>query len=260
MYYDKIGRLIGENYNRGLTGAGDAFSSKLTEAPFIEYLLQKVKEYMDGSLKTDTTQFVDSGVSNFIEKLKSKTKDTLRQTIEDTATSNNETALNPLEEKKTDEKEKEKEKETKQSGEEKIKILTNFKKPVEDKPGSKKNSHKKLIETLRLKRKTDSTEIKQKEEAIKPKEKYSYNADKERNVTKTIFTDGVKYVVQVSSWKNKRIAEKQKKLLEEMGYNAFITQVYIKRKHGTWNRVRVGYFNSLREAKKIEREIRRKIK
>lgn len=253
LYYDKIGKLIGENYNRGLTGAGDAFSKKLSKDPFVGFLLQKVKDYLEGNLETDSTQAVDTGVSDFIAKLKSKAKDSLEQTKKDTVAS-----IPVVENSPVEIKQPEKELTTNQSKEQ-IKILTDTKKPKVADSGSKKTIKSRVTETLTLKRKTDSTAEKNKRETKKSK-KYVYNDKKERNVTKTIFTDGEKFVVQVSSWKNKRIAEKQKNKLIEMGYDAFITQVYIKRKRGTWNRVRVGYFDSLKEAKKVEREIRRKIK
>ncbi len=87
-----------------------------------------------------------------------------------------------------------------------------------------------------------------------------YNQQNERNVTRTIFTDGNLFTVQVSSWRHKRYAERQVKKLKELGYNAFVVRAYIKKFHGYWNRVRVGYFKTLKEAKNIQRKLRRILK
>ncbi len=155
------------------------------------------------------------------------------------------------------EKKEEKRVEDKSNRKEKINIIPLPQKedlpPVNLFPKSKK--YKSVIKLK--KHKKDSTKTSGK--PITPK-KYVYNSDKERPATKTIFTDGTKFVVQVSSWKNRRIAEKQVAKLKKLGYDAFIMQVYIKKKRGTWNRVRVGYFDTLREAKRAERAIRKVIK
>lgn len=83
-----------------------------------------------------------------------------------------------------------------------------------------------------------------------------YNIDNESNVTPTIFSDGNLFVVQVSSWKTASVAKNELVKLEAKGYNAFIHEVYINSKRATYNRVRVGFFNSLNEAKEIERKIK----
>ena len=76
---------------------------------------------------------------------------------------------------------------------------------------------------------------------------YSYN--NEYNVEGTIFSDGALYCYQVSSWKNKSVAEKEVQKLIKKGFNAFIMQAKIGNDKNIWYRVRVGFFNSLEEAK-----------
>lgn len=74
-----------------------------------------------------------------------------------------------------------------------------------------------------------------------------YNLNAERNIKGTIFTDGNKYCLQLSSWKIKSRADKEVARLKSKGENAFIVEANIPSKGGTWYRVRVGYFNSLEE-------------
>lgn len=78
----------------------------------------------------------------------------------------------------------------------------------------------------------------------------NYDAGKERKVKGVIFTDGKLFVVQKSSWREKIKAEAEVNKLKVKGENAFITEVEIPSKGGTWYRVRIGYFQTLEEAEK----------
>ncbi len=71
---------------------------------------------------------------------------------------------------------------------------------------------------------------------------------KDVSITDRIYYDGQKYTVQISSWRSKTIAEHEAQRLNKLGFDAFIYRVYIKSKDGTWNRVRIGYFDSKNEA------------
>lgn len=104
---------------------------------------------------------------------------------------------------------------------------------------------------------TEEKPIETPQDVIEQKRSSNYNLDNERNETNTIFTDGNLFVVQVSSWKTSSVAKNEVDKLIKRGYNAFIHEVYIEAKRATYNRVRVGYFNSLNEAKEIERNIKR---
>jgi hypothetical protein len=76
----------------------------------------------------------------------------------------------------------------------------------------------------------------------------------EKQITSQIYFDGTSYTVQVSSWKNKTIAEKEVKRLRAENFDAFIYRVYLEDKDGTWNRVRIGYFSSRKEAEDFIRK------
>jgi cell division septation protein DedD/nucleoid DNA-binding protein len=63
-----------------------------------------------------------------------------------------------------------------------------------------------------------------------------------------VYFDGKVYTVQVSSWRNSAIAEREVEKLRKREFDAFIYQIYLESKSSTWNRVRIGYFNSVTEA------------
>jgi len=67
-------------------------------------------------------------------------------------------------------------------------------------------------------------------------------------ITDRIYFDGKKYTIQVSSWKSRTIAEHEVQRLKKKGFDAFIYKVFIKSKDATYNRVRVGYFDTKNEA------------
>lgn len=88
-------------------------------------------------------------------------------------------------------------------------------------------------------------------------EDYDFNS--EQLVYKTIFTDGKKFCIQVSSWKENQKAEREVNKLKNMGYQAFMVKVNIPGR-GIWYRVRIGYFSSLEEAKEFYNKIKAMIK
>ncbi len=74
------------------------------------------------------------------------------------------------------------------------------------------------------------------------------------NVASRIYTDGVQFTVQSSSWRSTSIAEHEVRKLKKRGFDAFIVKVFIKSKGSTWNRVRIGYFNTRKEAEEFLRK------
>ncbi|MCF6270109.1 MAG: SPOR domain-containing protein [Melioribacteraceae bacterium] len=75
--------------------------------------------------------------------------------------------------------------------------------------------------------------------------------ENDKNITKRIYFDGERYTVQSSSWRSTTIAEREVSKLKKRGFDAFIYKVYIASKNGTWNRVRIGYFNTQKEAEEF---------
>ena len=83
-----------------------------------------------------------------------------------------------------------------------------------------------------------------------------YDNAHETNPESTIFTDGVLYCFQVSSWRHQSYAEEQAGKLKDEGHNAFVVEAHPASIGGTWFRVRIGYFNSLSEARDYMRKMK----
>jgi len=79
----------------------------------------------------------------------------------------------------------------------------------------------------------------------------------EEEVAPNIYYNGSSYNVQVSSWKNKSVAQREVSKLSKRGFPAFIMKVYIPKFEGTWHRVRLGPFENLTEAKKAQSKIKK---
>ena len=71
-------------------------------------------------------------------------------------------------------------------------------------------------------------------------------------VNNTIYYDGKSYNFQVSSWRDKLKAETEVKRLRALGMNTFIVEAYLPQKGGKWYRVRVGSFNTEKEAQEYK--------
>lgn len=70
----------------------------------------------------------------------------------------------------------------------------------------------------------------------------------EKQVRNLIFYQNGKYSIQVSSRRSKIKAEQYAKKLRNVGYNAFIVKTYLSKLKSTWYRIRIGFFNSIKEA------------
>lgn len=82
-----------------------------------------------------------------------------------------------------------------------------------------------------------------------------YNADNERHVGNMIFTDGNQYCFQVSSYRTRERAERDAQKYRNMGYDVFVVEANLPSLDGIWYRVRIGYFDSLSEARIKRSEI-----
>ncbi|HSW55760.1 MAG TPA: OmpA family protein [Ignavibacteriaceae bacterium] len=88
-----------------------------------------------------------------------------------------------------------------------------------------------------------------------PRTNSEYNFTVERNTGNMIFTDGNLYCIQVSSFRYRSEAENHAQRLRNLGENAFVVEANLPELDGIWYRVRVGYFNSLSEAKDIREKV-----
>ena len=76
-----------------------------------------------------------------------------------------------------------------------------------------------------------------------------YDVLNERHIADMIYTDGELYCFQISSFRDKNVADKEVKNLILDGHNAFVIEAYPFNNYQVWYRIRVGYFNTLEEAK-----------
>lgn len=89
---------------------------------------------------------------------------------------------------------------------------------------------------------------------IPPSPTNKYNDENEKLADSNIFTDGNSFVVQESSWKIEQRATTQASKLKAIGYKSFVT-IKTFSNGETWYRVRIGYFESITEAKKIQAKL-----
>lgn len=89
-----------------------------------------------------------------------------------------------------------------------------------------------------------------------PVKSTSYNPDTDKNVKGNIWSDGNLFVIQVSSWKTKSVADNEVSKLKTNGHSAFVFEKYVPSKKSTYNRVRIGYFNTLEEAQEYAKKLK----
>lgn len=90
---------------------------------------------------------------------------------------------------------------------------------------------------------------------VKKSNTTEYQVENETNPEGVIFTDGNLYCFQISSWKNKATAESEADKLLAAGHKAYVQEAYIDARRGTWYRVRIGFFNTLQEAKDYQNNL-----
>jgi len=76
-----------------------------------------------------------------------------------------------------------------------------------------------------------------------------YDVELEKQIGNMIFTDGNVYCFQVAAFRNRKQADNEVINLRNKGENAFVVEADIPALNGIWYRVRIGYFDSLQEAK-----------
>jgi cell division protein FtsN len=68
---------------------------------------------------------------------------------------------------------------------------------------------------------------------------------------------GKNYVIQVASFQDRKLAETFASNLRKKGYNAFVEKAFVEWKGGNWYRVRIGFFDSIEQAKKTAEKLKR---
>lgn len=249
LFYDERSRLIGEVSKPRLSGSGEVFSLPLLDNTRIKFILEKAGELIGENISVsdieEENQYTKPDTS-FFDLINSR-KDTssLVSAEELSRDIQSETVTRPT---LRQMKQIEPEFQDKISNEIGRVIIQD----PETKQTVKLKSSKQITDSTK---KVESTNEKKTEKVYS--RRLQYDPSIERNITNTIFSDGNLYCVQVSSWKNHSIAERELKKLLDNGHKAFIVeaQPFGERK-GTWYRVRIGYFNSLDEAKEVQKRFR----
>ncbi|MFC2134840.1 SPOR domain-containing protein [Bacteroidota bacterium] len=229
LYYDAQGRIIGEASNPRMLGENEPYSKPIDENPSLQILINKAWAFistgkLDGIPDEDIIS-LDRVAFNL----------SLNQKISERLNKNNEEYSNLSGGTESGDSSKTNEDSSIQTD---LSMLT---------PNTTPN-----IDLLQESSQDDtSTQTPTTEPILSPEENDTaeYDSSNESNVASTIFTDGSLFCFQVSSWKRKKIADSEVQRLRDLGHNAFVVEAYIPSKGGTWYRVRIGYFNSLQEAR-----------
>ena len=76
-----------------------------------------------------------------------------------------------------------------------------------------------------------------------------YDELNEKRLADRFYTDGNLYCFLLSSFRDKNFADNEAKNLILDGHNAFVIEAYPYNNYQDWYRVRIGYFNTLEEAR-----------
>jgi hypothetical protein len=81
-----------------------------------------------------------------------------------------------------------------------------------------------------------------------------YDELNEKRLADRFYTDGKLYCFLLSSFRDKNYADNEAKNLILDGHNAFVFEAYPYNNYQLWYRVRIGYFNTLEDAKAYKEE------
>ncbi len=91
-------------------------------------------------------------------------------------------------------------------------------------------------------------------EPPKTKENLYKTPKTDTRIDNSVYYDGKSYNFQASSWRNKATAEQEVQRLRSLGFHAYLVEVYLPQKGGTWYRVRIGPFNSEKKTRQFMSE------
>lgn len=244
LYYDKGGRIIGESAAPRITGGEDSFELPVQPGSSIESLFKKGFTYKTtGKLETDkseylaNTDFSKEKPKNNQTEQTTKTDSTVKPSGPIVISAEQNIALIDEANVKTIEK--------------RDSIIAANKEALKNTPPVVKIDSSAKSKTKPPSNKSDLSDVKL--ELPKPtKSKMAYNNSSDSNVRGNIWSDGSKYVIQLSSWRKKDVAEKLVSDKKSEGHNAFLMKAELPGR-GVWYRVRVGYFDTLEEAQNYKR-------
>ncbi len=242
LYYDDSFKIIGESSAPRISGGESKFELPIREGTMVEALFLIAKNYLiTGQAQIPGREF---SKNNEISKrnVSNKNRDEI---LKDTALEQDgPLIISPeqnlsLIESGNDNKAQKNKSEEKEDSQERVSKTAELLKKILEKDEAPETSVK--------------TDLKpESEKAEEKSQSKNYNPTNEKNIQVYYWSDGNQYIIQLSSWKNKEVAQKIVNQLKSKGHNAYVMRAELPGK-GTWYRVRIGYFNSLEEAKNYKR-------
>lgn len=245
LYYDKTLRIIGESTSPRITGGEDTFELPVQPGSSIEALFKSAKNYVtEGTINVPESEYlVDNEMSKQKPKMNSDTTNPgidslqanqgpIKLSLEENIAVIDEANVKTFEKQDTVSI-----KDTVVQPTKTEQILDRVNQPASE---LKPPSNKANLDNVKV----DVPEPK----PSKPK----YDASQDRNVQGNYWSDGNLFVIQLSSWRQKNVAEQIVAEKKSEGHNAFLMQVDLPGR-GTWYRVRIGYFDTLGEARNYRR-------
>lgn len=249
LYYNRSGKIIGESAAPRITGGEDNFEFPIQPGSSIETLYQKAFTYnQTGTLDVEESEYL---ANTDFSKVNPNNNSSAQKTKDESAgEQSGPVVISP---------------------EKNIALIdeANAKKIAEQDSIAKADSARRADNPL-LKRefidksaaakpsppsnKANLSKIKLDKEpkTTKPKP-INYDESQDQNVRGNIWSDGTKYVIQLSSWRRENVADEIVMKQKETGHNAFKMTVELPGR-GTWYRVRIGYFDTLQEAQNYQRQ------
>ncbi|MFC2083450.1 SPOR domain-containing protein [Bacteroidota bacterium] len=264
LYYDELNRLIGGSSNPGMNLGTDNFYIPIEDNPRVSLVYQKAVEFLnDGAIVNLNDDLFSTSVQidrNNNDEVKVELQNnSLETTTELPVFQNDKSKIEETLDPKDIETENiQNNNDSNKADNSMLRGIARIYDPASGKYIDLIDSTKISPKTSVQKNKNDDSknEIKVDKTAKIEFPKTTYDYENERMITNTIFTDGYLYCFQVSSWKNKSIAEREKNRLANSGHNTFIVEANPPHKRGRWYRVRIGYFNTLDETKQYQRKVK----
>ena len=244
LYYGKMGKIIGESSAPRITGGESNFELPIQPGSSIESMYQKAYTYQTtGKLEPDESEYL---ANTDFSKERPKKNLTGQVTKNDTTPKpTGPIVLTPEQNIAFIDEANIKTLEKRDSI---AAVNKQNQTPVVTEPKETESLKTKLTPPTN-KADLGNVKIDQKKTVIK---KYSYDNEKDTNVRDNIWSDGIKYTIQLSSWREKDVAERLVLQKKNEGHDAFLMKVELPRR-GTWYRVRIGYFDTLEEAQNYKR-------
>ncbi len=247
LYYNRAGKIIGESAAPRITGGEDTFEFPIQPGSSIETLYKKAFTYnKTGTLEIEESEYL---ANTDFSKVQPQSTQKIDTTIQEGTQNDEPLVISP-------------EQNISLIDEANAKIIA--KQDSIAKADSIRLAENPMLqqqkitgtETAKLKppsNKANLSDVKLSKLNSSPPKPVIYDESKDQNVRGNIWSDGTKYVIQLSSWRRENVADELVLKHKEEGHNAFKMKVELPGR-GTWFRVRIGYFDSLEEAQNYQRE------